>query len=164
MLHSMSNPAAPNEIVIRRIDILSPPAQMLIDALNMELLGRYPEEGACHFQLDASEVADGRGAFLVAFRSGQPVGCGAVRRIETDTGEVKRMYVTPQERGRGVGRAILNAIEAEARALRFSRLVLETGVRQTEAQALYQRAGFSQIDPFGEYILSPLSICMAKAL
>ena len=161
---TMSHPLDQTEVIVQRADILSATARSLIEALNTELLGRYPEEGACHFRLDANEVANGQGAFLIALRSGQPVGCGAVRRIETNTGEVKRMYVVPQERGRGVGRAILNAIEAEARALQLSRLVLETGVRQTEAQALYQRAGFSTIDPFGEYIHSPLSICMAKTL
>ena len=160
----MSDPADKTELTVQRADILSATARSLIEALNAELLGRYPEEGACHFQLDAHEVADGRGAFLIAQRSGQPVGCGAVRRIEANTGEVKRMYVVPLERGRGMGRAILNAIEAEARALRLSRLVLETGVRQTEAQALYQSAGFSRIEPFGEYVHSPLSICMAKPL
>ena len=161
-LHSMSNPTDPNGIVIRRIDILSPAAQMLINALNTELLGRYPEEGACHFRLDAREVAEGQGAFLIAFRSGQPMGCGAVRRIDAHTGELKRMYVTAAERGRGVGWAILNALETEARGLRLTRLVLETGVRQAEAQALYQRAGFSRIAAYGEYANSPLSICMAK--
>ena len=160
----MSEQSDATQVIVQRADILSPTARSLIEALNAELLGRYPEEGACHFQLDASEVAEGHGAFLIAFRSAQPVGCGAVRRIETDTGEVKRMYVVPPERGRGAGRAILSAIEAEARALRLSRLVLETGVRQIEAQALYQRAGFSRIEPFGEYIHSPLSICMAKTL
>jgi GNAT superfamily N-acetyltransferase len=92
------------------------------------------------------------------------VGCGAVRRIDTQTGELKRMYVAPQERGRGVGRAILSALEAEARKLHLIRLVLETGVRQSEAQVLYQRAGFSRTAPFGEYLDSPLSICMAKAI
>ena len=137
---------------------------MLIEALNAELSGTYPEEGACHFRLDAHEVADGQGAFLIAFRSGNPVGCGAIRRIDAQTGEIKRMYVVPQERGRGLGRAILNALEAEAQCLGVSRLVLETGVRQSEAQALYQRAGFSRIAPFGEYVGSPLSVCLAKNL
>lgn len=160
----MSEESANSPVIVQRADILSATARSLIEALNAELLGRYPEEGACHFRLDANEVADGQGAFLIAFRSGQPVGCGAVRRIETDTGEVKRMYVVPQERGRGAGRALLHAIEAQARALGLSRLVLETGVRQIEAQALYLRAGFSRIDPFGEYLHSPLSICMAKTL
>jgi GNAT superfamily N-acetyltransferase len=74
------------------------------------------------------------------------------------------MYVVPLDRGRGVGRVILNALINEARALSISRLVLETGVRQSEALALYQRAGFSRIAPFGEYVGSPLSVCLAKEL
>ena len=114
--------------------------------------------------MDADEVALGRGAFLVATRERRPVGCGAVRRIEEQTGEIKRMYVTPEERGHGVGRALLAALEAEARALGLSRLVLETGVRQQEAIALYRRAGFLDAAPFGEYVSSPLSLCMAKDL
>jgi len=160
----MSEQADQARVIVHRSDILSPTARTLIEALNAELSGRYPEQGACHFRLDAHEVADGQGAFLIAFRAGTPVGYGAVRRIETQTGEVKRMYVVPQERGRGVGRAILNAIQAEARALRVSRLVLETGIRQTEALALYQRAGFTRIAPFGDYVGSPLSVCLAKEL
>jgi GNAT superfamily N-acetyltransferase len=151
-------------LAVQRFDILSPAARTLIEALNAELSSRYPEEGACHFRLDADEVSDGRGAFLIASRSGKPIGCGAVRRIEQRTGELKRMYVSPEERGRGIGRAILAALEAEARALGISRLVLETGVRQSEALALYRRAGFSRIAPFGEYVTSPLSVCMAKDL
>ena len=149
-------------VIVQRVDILSPAAQTLIDALNAELTDRYPEEGARHFRVDPDEVAAGRGAFLIASRSGQPIGCGAVRRIDGQTGEIKRMYVSPEERGRGVGRVLLSALEAEARTLGISRLVLETGVRQPEAIALYQRAGFSGIAPFGEYVGSSLSVCMAK--
>jgi len=164
ILHVLSEQIDPTCVIVQRSDILSPTAQTLIEALNTELSARYPEQGACHFRLDAHEVADGQGAFLIAFRAGTPVGCGAVRRIDAQTGEVKRMYVVPKERGRGVGRVILNALEAEARALRISRLVLETGIRQTEALALYQRGGFMRIAPFGEYVGSPLSVCLAKEL
>jgi GNAT superfamily N-acetyltransferase len=74
------------------------------------------------------------------------------------------MYVSPEERGRGVGRALLAALEAEARALGVSRLVLETGIRQSRAIALYERAGFASIAPFGEYARSALSVCMGKDL
>jgi len=151
-------------LTIQPSDIVSPAARSLIEELNAELSRTYPEEGATHFRLDPQEVAQGRGAFLVASRDGEPVGCGAVRRLEGRTAEVKRMYVRPQERGRGVGRALLAALEDEARAMGLSRLVLETGVRQKEAIALYQRCQFSVIAPFGEYVGSPLSVCMAKEL
>ena len=151
-------------VVVARADILSPAAGALIAALNAELSSRYPEDGATHFRLDAEEVAPGRGAFLIATHGGQPVGCGAVRRIEAGTAEIKRMYVRPEARGRRVGRAVLSALEAEAGALGCARLVLETGVRQPEAIALYERAGFARIPAFGEYVDSPLSVCMAKDL
>jgi putative acetyltransferase len=153
-----------NDTSIRRAEITSPIVQQLILALNAELEEMYPEEGANHFRLDADEVADGRGAFLVAYRDGQAVGCGAVRRNDSQVAEIKRMYVIPRERGRGIARQVLNALEAEARQLGVSRIVLETGLRQVEALALYRRAGFVEIPLFGEYIDSPLSVCMEKNL
>jgi GNAT superfamily N-acetyltransferase/SAM-dependent methyltransferase len=152
------------DVGIERADILSGEVLSLIEALNAELSGRYPEDGATHFRLDPSEVAPGHGAFLVARRAGRPVGCGAVRRVEAGIGEVKRMYVSPEARSGGVGRAVLTALESEARALGLVRLVLETGVRQPEAIALYERAGFSRVPAFDEYVNSPLSVCMAKDL
>jgi len=149
---------------IRREEISSVVAGALIAALNAELTQMYPEDGACHFRLDAAEVDEGRGAFLVARVGGQPGGCGAVRRIDDVTGEIKRMYVAPSLRGRGVGARLLSALEDEARRLRVARLVLETGTRQAAALGLYRGAGWVEIPAFGEYVDSPLSVCMAKRL
>ncbi len=151
-------------IAIGREPLDGTAACALIAALNGELLARYPEEGAAHFRLDLAEVAPGRGAFLVARQGGDPIGCGAVRRLDAEAAEVKRMYVVPAARGRRVGAAILGALEAEARLLGVVRLVLETGERQPESLALYRRTGFVAIPRFGEYVDSPLSLCMAKAL
>jgi GNAT superfamily N-acetyltransferase len=152
------------DVTVERGDIGSPGARALIEALNAELLSRYPEPGTNHFELDAAEVAPGRGAFLIASRAGEPVGCGALRRAEPGAGEIKRMYVSPAARGAGVGHTVLAALEAEARALGLERLVLETGVRQPEAIALYERAGFSRIGPFGDYEAHALSVFMGKDL
>lgn len=155
------------EIDVRRENLLSPLAERLIDALNQELDDRYPEEVANHFDLDADEVAEGRGAFFIAYVAGEPVGCGAVRRIAPLVCEIKRMYVMPGARGRGVGRRVLDELESIARRLGASRLVLETGVRQPEALALYARTGFTTIPLFGSYADTPhpeLSVCMAKEL
>ena len=151
-------------VEIRREDIGSPVAAALILALNEELAGRYPEEGATHFRLDAEEVAAGRGAFLVARKRGEPLGCGAVRRIDEHTAEIKRMYVNPSARGQGIGRLLLKELEGEGRRLGARRIVLETGERLAEALAIYSRAGFSRIPAFGEYVGSPLSVCMGKEL
>jgi GNAT superfamily N-acetyltransferase len=147
---------------IRHEELTSPAALTLIGALNRDLTERYPDPGTRHFRLAANEVAEGRGAFLVAYLDGRPVGCGAIRRLDEERAEVKRMYVEPSARGQGIGQAILGELEAEARRLGVGRLVLETGDRQAEALRLYARAGFTSIPAFGEYVGSPVSVCLAK--
>lgn len=149
---------------VRRVEITSKIAEGFISALNAELDSIYPEEGANHFRLDEEETLPGRGAFLVAFFREDPVGCGAIRRVDADTVELKRMYVNPAARGLGVGRTLLNALEQEARNLDARRIVLEAGDRQTQAMALYERCGYRRIAAFGEYVDSPLSVCMEKRL
>jgi putative acetyltransferase len=152
------------DLVIRRESIESRAALDLINELNTELAHRYPEEGANYFRLEPSEVEPGHGAFLIARVEQLPVGCGAVRRIEPDTAEIKRMYVLPKYRSQGVGLALLDRLEQAARDLQVTRLVLETGVRQPESLGLYAKCGFAQIPLFGEYCNSPLSICMEKRI
>jgi len=159
-----SNPPPALSVEIRREELSSPSAQQLILALNAELEARYPEEGANFFRLDPEEVVEGRGAFLIAYIEGRPVGCGAVRRVEPTVAEIKRMYVDPSARNRRVGRRIVDALVGEARRLGATRLLLETGPRQPEAIALYQHAGFAEIPLYGEYIGSQFSVCMAKDL
>ncbi len=152
-------------ITIAREELTADVSRALIDSLNAELRGVYPEPGSTHFHLDPQEVADGRGAFLVVFQGGTPVGCGALRLLDAHTAELKRMYVAPAERGKGLGRHLLAALEGEARALGVTRLVLETGVRQAAALALYRATGFRSIPLYGEYCLSPdTSVCLGKDL
>ncbi len=156
---------AAEALVIARADLAADVSQSLISALNAELTGLYAEPGANHFRLDPEEVAEGRGVFLVAYLSGQPVGCGAFRRLDQVTAELKRMYVAPSSRGQGLGRLLVESLEREARMQGVRRLVLETGFRQTAALALYRAAGFHPIPLFGEYRLSPeTSLCLGKSL
>jgi GNAT superfamily N-acetyltransferase len=159
----VSGPDA-DRIEIRREEIASPIARALIADLNAELTDLYPEEGANHFRLDADEVAPGWGAFVVARAGGRTVGCGAVRRLDAETAEVKRMFVKRAARGQGIGRLLLAALEGEALLLGARRLVLETGQRQPAALGLYERAGFARIPAFGAYVGTPLSVCMGKDL
>jgi GNAT superfamily N-acetyltransferase len=152
-------------ITVRREELSSPHALKLITALNAELSAQYPEQGATHFGLDVDDVKPGRGAFLVAYDGTAPVGCGAVRLLDPGTAELKRMYVAPSLRGRGIGRQLVLALETEARQLGARRLVLETGIRQDSALALYERCGFERIPLYGEYRLSPnTSIGLGKEL
>ena len=153
-----------SKVDFSREELSAPVVQQLISALNAELEARYPEEGANFFRLEPEEVAEGRGAFLVAYLADKPVGCGAVRMIEPGLAEIKRMYVDPTVRGRRVGRQIVVALEAHARQLGAKRIVLETGPRQPDAIAMYEHAGFSEIPLYGEYIGSQFSVCMAKDL
>src|ERR1700722_16604648 len=112
-------------IEIRREALDSAVATSLIGVLNAELSGIYPEAGATHFRLEPEEVVEGKGAFLVAYAGGKPIGCGALRRLDGETGEIKRMYVAADNRGRGVGRGILNALINEGVRLGVRRIVLE---------------------------------------
>jgi putative acetyltransferase len=139
-------------------------ARRLISALDAHLSSLYLPEQRFGPNLKPEHLAAGVGQFVVARAEGGAIGCGALRRLDATTGELKRMYVEPEWRGRGVGRQIVVSLEAAARGLGLSRLVLETGVHQEEAIALYRRAGFSPIPCWGEYAGSATSICFGKAL
>jgi GNAT superfamily N-acetyltransferase len=150
---------------VARARLESTEAQTLIAALNQELAVMYPEEGANHFGLSEDDVAPGNGCFVVLRdEGGAPVACGAVRKLDGERAELKRMYVVPEARGRRFGERVLATLEDEARALGARRLVLETGVRQVAALRLYHRAGYEPTPPWGEYLDSPLSVCLEKRL
>jgi putative acetyltransferase len=156
---------APETITIARADVTAEASRALIGSLNDELRAVYSEPGANHFRLDPEEVTGGRGAFLIVYREEVPVGCGALRLLDAETAELKRMYVAPASRGTGLGRRLVAALEAEARKLGVRRLVLETGVRQAAALALYRATGFRPVPLYGEYCLSPeTSLCLGKEL
>ncbi len=155
----------PDTITIARAELAADASQELIAALNVELRALYPEPGANHFGLKPAQVSGQSGVFLVVSLNGTPVGCGAVRLIAPDTGELKRMYLSPAARGKGLGRRLIAALESEARALGAKRLVLETGTRQSAAIALYRATGFQPIPLYDEYCLTPeTSICFGKDL
>ena len=142
----------------------SPDARRLIAALDAGLAELYPPTQRFGPNLKAEHLEGGRGTFLVARDGGRAVGCGAIRLLDAASAEVKRMYVEPDQRGRGVGRAVLTGLEAAARERGIQRLVLETGVHQDAAISLYRRAGFTPVDCWGEYASSPTSVCFEKSL
>jgi putative acetyltransferase len=125
------------------------------------MTGLYPP-ASCHgLELGAYERAEI--TLFVARAGGVAVGCGAFQLHGDGSAEVKSMFVAPDARGRGVGRAILDAIEAAVRG-RVSALRLETGVKQLPAIRLYEAAGFTRRGPFGSYGDDPLSLFMEKGL
>lgn len=145
-----------NELDIRVVRYDAPVAQQLVAGALAELATRYGG-GGDETPVAASEFDPPAGAFLVAFLDGNPVGCAGWRTYG-DTGdiaELKRMYVASTERGRGVARAVLAAVERSAREHGRRRLILECGARQPEAIALYQANGYQRIPDFGFYRNEP---------
>jgi putative acetyltransferase len=123
---------------------------------------RYPPESA--FQVDAAFLAGPMVRFLVARRDGRAIGCGALVLASDGTAEIRRMIVDGAARGQGVGRAILEALEAIARQEGVRTIRLETGPLNSDALNLYRRYGYRQRGPFGSYVESPHSVFMEKAI
>ena len=121
----------------------------------------YPPES--RHGLDLAAYAQPEVTLLVARAAGTVVGCGAWQLQSDGSAEVKSMFVLPEARGRGIGRAILAAIEHAVRG-RVTTLRLETGIRQDAAIRLYESAGFHRCGPFGSYRDDPLSVFMEKPL
>ena len=95
-----------------------------------------------------SELSPPHGAFLVGSSAGKPVCCGGVKRLDHRACEIKKMYVIPEQRGRGVARALLHALEAKARELGYTTARLDTGPKQLNARGLYEAEGYAEIDDF----------------
>jgi GNAT superfamily N-acetyltransferase len=107
------------------------------------------------FQNTAAELAQldrvyGRpdGALFIAREDAMSLGCAALRRFSPDDGEMKRLYVVPAARGRGVGRLLARGVIEQARSCGYRRLLLDTLPTMTEARALYLRLGFAEIPPY----------------
>ncbi len=90
------------------------------------------------------------GCFLLARLDGRPVGCGALRALDAETGEIKRMWIAPEMRGLGLARRLLDALEAQARGLGMRRVRLDTNRTLEEAQALYRKAGYREIARYND--------------
>ncbi|GIG86497.1 GNAT family N-acetyltransferase [Plantactinospora endophytica] len=153
------------ELDIRVVPYDFPDARELVVAALADLAQRYGGVGD-ETPVAVSEFAPPAGAFLVAYLDGLPVGC-AGWRSHGDTGEIaelKRMYVSPVARGRGVARRVLAAVEDSAREYGRRRLILECGDRQPEAIALYKGSGYERIPDFGYYRDQPDVLSFGRSL
>ena len=121
----------------------------------------YPPESRHAFSVE--QLIRESVAFFVASYDRQLAACGGVK-LSADYGEVKRMFVRPQFRGKGLGKAILNRLASHARANRINTLRLETGIYQIEAIGLYDGWGFQRRGPFGEYKEDPNTVYFEKPI
>ena len=94
------------------------------------------------------QYAPPRGRLLLAHFNGQSAGCAALREIDNQTCEMKRMFVYPEFHGKGIGRALAERLIQEAREIGYRSMLLDTSFRQTEAQNLYRKMGFRPIAPY----------------
>jgi putative acetyltransferase len=133
----------------------TPDAIALIDELEAFLSPLYPRESRHGYSVEKL-LAQGV-AFFVVRDNGAPVGCGGIQLYGKEYGELKRMYVRPQHRGSGYAKKMLNHLVDYSRDRGVPILRLETGIHQTAAIGLYERAGFQSVPPFGEYKPDPLS-------
>jgi len=140
----------------------TPDGESLRRQQRAELDARY---GSDDHEPGTSPTADDITVFLIARdAAGDAVACGALRRLDAASAEIKRMFVLPASRGSGAAVAILRALETEARGLGLSELRLETGTAQPDAIRFYEREGYAPIENFGPYIGEPLSVCYARPL
>jgi putative acetyltransferase len=139
------------------VELIASPSddvRTLVAELEEVLAAEYPPEQRHGLSVDA--IFQPHIRFFVARADGRAVGCGGVA-LFTDFAEVKRMYVRPEARGRGVADAVLARLEAEARTAGLAVLRLETGDRQLAAMRFYERAGFRRCGAFGAYGAMPRS-------
>ncbi len=147
------------EIRIEAFD--SAAAQALIAEVQAEYIVRYGEHDAT--PVDPAEFTPPDGLFLIGYLDGVPVATGGWRLHGPDA-EIKRMYVAPVARGRGLARRILAELESTAAAAGVGRVILETGSKQPEAITLYESAGYTPIPGFGLYRDEPDCRCFGKLL
>ena len=147
-------------VTIRKERPDQPDVMRLIEALDALMVSLYPP--ASNHLLDIAALCDPAVTFLVARCAGEAVGCGALLNDPRGWGEVKRMFVQPEQRGKRLGARMLSRLEDVAQAAELPLLRLETGIHNKDALALYRRAGFVECEPFGDYAPDPLSVFMEK--
>ena len=143
---------------------LAPDLTLLFERHTRDMHADTPPESI--HMLPREDLVDPAIRFLVVRDGGRPVGMGAIKRIGPDHAEIKSMHVLAEERGRGLASLLLDGLIAEARAQGLSRLSLETGAQAMfrPARRLYERAGFSECPPFGDYRPDPNSVFMTLTL
>ncbi|MDI1256997.1 MAG: GNAT family N-acetyltransferase [Flavobacterium sp.] len=133
----------------------------LVRFLDADLKIRDGEDHAFYAQLNKTDTIK---HCLVAYENNCLVGCGAIRKYDAVAMEVKRMWVQPENRGKGIAGQILSELEKWAVEMNFEKCILETGIKQPEAIALYKKCNYHIIPNYGQYTGVDNSICFEKSL
>jgi len=148
-------------ITLRRTDSDDEDFKALVKLLDADLAMR---DGADHgFYSQFNKIDKIRHA-VVCYENAQAIGCGAIKAFGDEAMEVKRMYVSPEGRNKGIATRVLTELEDWAREMGYARCVLETGKRQPEAIALYEKNGYRRTENYGQYVGVENSVCFEKNL
>ena len=146
---------------IIRTDSSNPDFIELVKHLDIDLAERDGKDNPFYAQFNKIDTI--RHA-VVLYEDGKPAGCGAIKEFSPNVMEVKRMYTLPGSRGKGIATKVLGELEKWAEELLYEKCVLETGKRQPEAIAVYQKNGYQIIPNYGQYAGMENSVCFEKAL
>ena len=138
-----------------------PGFRKLVQLLDIFLKERDGEDHVFYAQFNKIDAIRN---VIVCYSDDVPVGCGAYKEYDKDTVEIKRMFVEPEYRGKGVATAVLHKLEQWAKENNYSACVLETVIEPNEAIGLYRKAGYIFIPNFGQYANATKSLCMKKEL
>ncbi|WP_412466802.1 GNAT family N-acetyltransferase [Pedobacter sp. KLB.chiD] len=150
-----------SDLRLIRTDSEHPGFRGLVALLDQDLAIRDGDDHAFYAQFNQVDTIK---EVVVAYRRELPVACGAIKFFSSTAAEVKRMFVHPDHRKQGIAAKVLNELENWATELGFSSCVLETGKKQPEAIALYQKMGYQLTPNYGQYIGVDNSVCMSKPL
>ncbi|QWU14842.1 Acetyltransferase (GNAT) family protein [Paenibacillus sophorae] len=139
-----------------------PDLALLIAQLDHYLFELYPPEEV--FLVDFEDPYVNDIYFIVAYLNSRPVGCGAIKKLDEEHVELKRFFVEPEFRNKGIARMIMQRLEEEAANQGYKGIKLETGDQQTEAIGFYKKNGYGEIERFGEYADCRSSLCFEKKL
>lgn len=133
----------------------------LVKHLDADLAKRDGDEHSFYAQFNSIAKLK---QVVVAYEDGKPIACGAIKEYDPATMEVKRMYTTPESRGKGIASKVLAELETWAAELSYQKCILETGKKQPEAITLYKKNGYQLIPNYGQYAGVENSLCFEKML
>jgi ribosomal protein S18 acetylase RimI-like enzyme len=141
-----------DDVTFSAVDAASDQARWTMAQYFEELDARFPDgfDFGNTFDEAAVDFNPPNGAFVVAMYGDDLVGCGAIQFLDGDRAEIKRMWVSPRQRGLGLGRRLLANLEREIQASRRSTVVLDTNESLTEAIAMYRSCGYEPIDRYND--------------
>lgn len=148
-------------ITILRTNSENPDLRELVKQLDADLAIR---NGGLHSFYSQFNKLDRIKHVVVAYDDGEPSGCGAIKEFAPDIMEIKRMYVRPEKRKKGIAFKILTELETWSHEMSYTKSILETSLNQQEAIGLYKKKGYTLIPNFGQYIGVDNSICFEKQL